>query len=440
MQFLRKAALASAGNIICVFLIQTGNIVLSRILGPAGIGQYRLWITAATITSTIVVMGIGTANIYVLNNLQAPKTHVVTNSFKLFLILGPLTAAAVLAAIRLFPGYFGEAPWPVIVAFSSGAGCAIGVILFRQILVAQFEVRKIVGIDLLQYALLLAGCVALACTGHLTVSSALALTLMGAGAALLCLFVFLNESIDIKCAFDWPLFGNTLKYGIKLSLAHAIFLLSAEFSYIILGYLKYGQFAPLGLYSRAATITGLILLIPSNISPLLMSQWSSVTGDQRARQVEAAVRILLAYGIAVCFVIIVSGRYIIWLLYGKEFIGAQEALVLLAPSAAALSLFIVFGNLLNGAGRAFASIWISIGTFVVLSGSSLALIPSFGIRGAALGALCGNGFAAIASWICAWKFCDVSVMNCLTPSKTDWFNMYSALASFMPGRKGVTGT
>jgi len=169
-----------------------------------------------------------------------------------------------------------------------------------------------------------------------------------------------------------------------------------------------------------------------------MSQWSSVTGDQRARQVEAAVRILVAYGISVSFVIIVSGRYIIWLLYGKEFIGAQEALVLLAPSAAVLSLFIVFGNLLNGAGRASTSIWISIGTFAVLAGSSLTLIPRFGIRGAALGALCGNTFAATASCICAWKFCDVSIMNCLIPSKTDWFKLYNVVVSYIPRRKSET--
>ncbi len=435
MHFLRKAALASVGNIVCIFLIQIGNIALSRILGPAGIGQYRLWITASTITSTVAVMGIGTANIYFLNNVKAPKTQVVTNAFKFYLILAPITAAVIMAAIRLFPGYFGAAPLLVTASFSLGAGLGIGVILFRQILVAQFEVRRMVGIDLLQNGLLLAGWLTLAFMGRLTVSSALPLTLLGAIASVLCLLIFLKESIDIRCAFDWPLFFNTLKYGIKLSLAHTIFLLSAEFSYIILGYLKYGQFTPLGLYSRAATITGLILLIPSNISPLLMSQWSSVTGDPRARQVEAAVRILLVYGISISLIITVSGRYIIWLLYGKEFIGAQEALVLLAPSAAALSLFIVFGNLLNAAGRATACIWISLGTFVVLAGSSLIFIPLLGIRGAALGALCGNGFAAIASFICAWKFCDVSVMNCLIPNKTDWFKLYNAVASYLPGRK-----
>ncbi len=126
MHFLKKAALASAGNIICIFLGQTSNVILSRVLGPAGIGKYRLWISAATIVSTIMVMGIGTANIYFLNNLKVPKVRVVNNAFKLLMVLGPLTAAIVGAVITLNPGYFGQASGLVILLFSSGAGFGSG--------------------------------------------------------------------------------------------------------------------------------------------------------------------------------------------------------------------------------------------------------------------------------------------------------------------------
>lgn len=429
MQFLRKAALASVGNLICVCLIQTFNIILARVLGPEGIGQYRLWVTAGTIAATVVAMGVGTANIYFLNSLKASKPQVVVNSFKLLMILAPLTAAIVLSVIYSYPGYFGRLSWPVILSFAAGAGLTIGVILFRQILVSQMEIRKMVGIELLQSAVLLGGGSALACLGYLTVSSALILTFINSSLAVLILLVFLREFLKITLAFDWSLFAGTLKYGLKLSLSQTIYLLSAEFSYIILGYLTYGRFAEIGLYSRAAAISGLIILIPNYVGPLLMSQWSAVTGEQRARQVEATVRIFLAFGAAVTVATALSGRYIIWLLYGKEFIGAQEALVLLAPSAGALSLFIVFGNLLNGAGRAFANICISAGTFVILAAASLIFIPSFGIRGAALGALCGNSFAAVASWICASKYCSVNIRSCLIPNREDWASIYSAVMS-----------
>ncbi len=155
-------------------------------------------------------------------------------------------------------------------------------ILFRQILVSQLEIRKMVGIELLQSAVLLAASIALACAGYLTVSTALIITLINAGLAVLLLLVFIRESIKLTHAFDSSLFGDTLKYGVKLSFSQTVFLLSAEFSFIILGYLAHGQFASLGLYSRAATIAGLILMIPNYIGPLLMSQWSAVTGEQRA--------------------------------------------------------------------------------------------------------------------------------------------------------------
>jgi O-antigen/teichoic acid export membrane protein len=166
-----------------------------------------------------------------------------------------------------------------------------------------------------------------------------------------------------------------------------------------------------------------------------MAQWSTESGEQRSKQVEAAIRILMTFGVAICIIIVFVGRYIIWLLYGIEFIGAQEALVLLAPSAGTLSVFIVLSNLLNAAGRAFANIWISAGTFFIIAGTSLIFIPLFGIRGAALGALCGNSFAAVAGCVCASKYCGVDIRSCLIPNKADWSKLYVAMVSLFSFQK-----
>ena len=93
----------------------------------------------------------------------------------------------------------------------------------------------------------------------------------------------------------------------------------------------------------------------------------------------------------------------------------------------------IFSNLLNGAGHPSANIWIS--TCSVLASSSLLLIPRYGIGGAALGALCGSGFAALSGFLCAGRFCGVSAANCLLPCKADWVFLYNAVANLIPGRE-----
>ena len=433
MRFLRKAALGSTANLASVLLVQAASVIFSRELGPAGLGRYRLWVGAATIVSTILMMGIGTANIYFLNHLKVSKALILANSLKIFLVLGPLGAGIVLALIRSSPGYFGRAPSPVVALFAVGAGLGICQTFFRQILVAELEIGKVVGIELLQAGASLVCAGFLGFLGYLTVSSALMLTMLNSGLAVALLLFFLRGFRGMSFPFDWGLFGRTLRYGLELSLSQTMYLLSAEFSLIVLRF--YGNFDVVGLYSRAAAISGLIILIPNYIGPFLMSQWSTVSGERRARQVEAAARVCLVFGASLTLAVALAGRDIIWLLYGREYLGAQAALVLLAPSAGALSLFVIFSNLLNGAGHATANIRVSIGMFCVLASSSLLLVPRFGIRGAALGALCASGFAAVAGCLCAQKLCKVSAARCLLVCKADWSHMYGALIGFIPGKR-----
>ncbi len=433
MRFIRKAALGSAANLACVFVVQAASIILARELGPAGFGRYRLWVGAATIVSTILMMGIGTANIYLLNHLKISKALVFANSFKAFMVLGPLCASLVLALVWSNPGYFGRAPWFAAALFAAGAGLGICMTFFRQLLVAELEISKVISVELLQAGTLLSFAAILSCLGYLTVSTALILTMLNSGLAVIVLLYFFRGSRGVFCPFDRRLFGLTLKYGLKLSLSHTIYLLSAEFSLIVLRF--YRGFDEVGLYSRAAAICGLIMLIPNYICPFLMSQWSAVSGEKRARQVEAAVRVWLVFGTTVALAVALGGRDIIRLLYGSRYLGAQAALALLAPSAAALSLFLIFSNLLNGAGHASVNIWVSTGMFAVLTTSSLLLIPRFGIRGAALGALCASAFGAAAAWLCAISLCSVSAADCLRVCKADWEDMYGALIGLIPGKR-----
>ena len=50
---------------------------------------------------------------------------------------------------------------------------------------------------------------------------------------------------------------------------------------------------------------------------------------------EAVVRVFVLFAIGLCLAIFWGGKQIIWLLYGKQYLGAQAALLFLAPSAGA---------------------------------------------------------------------------------------------------------
>ena len=56
-----------------------------------------------------------------------------------------------------------------------------------------------------------------------------------------------RKHIDFSIRFDWPLFRQMLKYGVKLASAGVLLLVSTEISIVLLRTLMPGQFTPIGL-------------------------------------------------------------------------------------------------------------------------------------------------------------------------------------------------
>ncbi len=427
MSFLRKGILVSGVQVLGVPLTMLVGIIFSRALGPDGMGQYSLFLTTSTLAVTLAALGVGNANIYFHNNRGIATELITTNTVKAGMLLGLFLTIALTGAVLLFSDYFGQVSRYTAVLFALGAAMSLNTNILRPILVAQLATRRIVSVDLSRIVVLLLGAGVVSLSPWISPDAAIIVLSLSKASCFVVVLMFLLPHIQLGRRFEWRLFGEVVAYGLKLMAANLMHLLSGSITVMLLPWLRPDGLAAVGLYTRAVAMSGLITLVPMALGPLLYAKWAGATGAARTRQVEMAARMNLAYGVIACGALVLLGKHILWFLYGREFIPAQDALEILAPALIFASLFGVCNNLLAADGRALLSaVILAISAAIVATVTCLAA-PDWGIRGAALGVLCGNGFAAVASLLVCRRLYGLSIYNCLMPHRSDLEYVHKAL-------------
>ncbi len=432
MTLLRKGILVSGGQFVIMPMTIITGIIFSRALGPDGMGQYELFRTTSTLVAALLTLGLGSANIYFLNNRKIAAERIVTNSVKAGVLLGLVLVTVLTTVVLTCQDYFGTITVATGVLFASGTAALMLTAMLRPVLAAQLAARRMVSVDFSSRIVLLTGGAALAAFHLISADAAIRLLAFGQASALLLVLHYLRDDIRLSHRFEWDLFGQVVVYGLKLAAVNLLFLLSSQLTVMLLRYLRPDAFGDVGLYTRAAAVGGLVTLVPVAVSPLLFAQWSTLSGEARTRQMELAARLYLCYGLSAWLGIALFGRWVIWILYGDEFLPANAALQVLAPALTLVPLFGVCNTALAGDGRALISTYILLCSVTVVAVVTSVAVPQLGIRGAAFGVLCGNICTAVLGLLICTRLYHIRLAHCLIPRVGDVRYVQQALF----GRRG----
>jgi O-antigen/teichoic acid export membrane protein len=428
VNFLQKGILVSSGQTFGIMLNMIVGILFSRVLGPIGMGQYEIFRSTAVITVTVMALGIGNANIFFLNNRKVLPTIITTNTVKIATVLGGILVAGLMTVILAFPNYFGSISILTALFFTSGVSALLSTLLLRPILVAQLAARKIVSTDLINRVVVLIVGTVLVITNWLSPEAAIFALALGYFSSFLLVMGYLQPYIELTRPFEWRLLRSVITYGMKLASSNLLYVLSCNITVILLRLLSEEGFSDVGLYARAVALCGLVSLLPIQIGPLLYAKWSNIKKEEtRIHQAEMTIRVNLAYSLVVCIGVLVLGKYVICIMYGSEFIPATAALQILAPTMLFTPQFGVCNNLFASDGRVGITVWIMIGMVIIIGSVSYLAIPTMGIRGAALGAFCGNAFTAIVSMTVCTRIYGLHLIRCLLLRKSDFSYIRQAL-------------
>ena len=148
--------------------------------------------------------------------------------------------------------------------------------------------------------------------------------------------------------------------------------------------MEFSQIANVGYYGRAAAICALVMLLPTAVGPLLYAKWSGLSNEERKSQAELAMRLYLAMALAVVFGLVISARWLVLVLYTREFLPAVPPLRILAVGIALRCMFSVCNNVLASDGKAYVTACIMGLSVVAIAVLTVILVPYYGMNGAAL--------------------------------------------------------
>ncbi|MBN2455217.1 MAG: oligosaccharide flippase family protein [Sedimentisphaerales bacterium] len=389
MSFFRKAFLVNSAEFISLGIAVLQSVVLTRFLGPAGIGQYTIITAVLLLAPQICSFGVPLSLLYHSQHDPENRVKYLMHAFWAILFLG-IPGGFILVFLLFFKAnYFGSVTLLALI----GTGCYVPMVLVHSIarsaLLIKIEARKL---SLLRIIPMICGVflvVILFVLGMLTASRAITCLVLSELVAMVLGLFWARRYIDFSLKFNWGTVRKLGLMGIRLNWMDLMLLVNAQLNIFIVKYLL-DDFESVGYFSRGQRIAMLIVLVGRTITPLLFSRWASLPEDKLAMHVEKVMR----FSSTICVIgivgLLLSGKWVILILYGKEFLPALQPMMILLPGAALYLLSRIFIPLLSSRGRpevVIIALLIGAAINVVLCWF---LIPSMDIFGAAWASTVGN--------------------------------------------------
>jgi O-antigen/teichoic acid export membrane protein len=143
--------------------------------------------------------------------------------------------------------------------------------------------------------------------------------------------------------------------------------------------------ADLGQYAAAATLSGVLLVIPAALGPIGFSKIARATGEQaeQRRHVHLAVMCTALVLVPAGLLLMIAAPLATRILFGSAYVQTAQLLRILAPASIFLGTSVMLADVLRGMGKPmYGTYGAVVGSVVTIVGLSL-LLPRFGIWGAA---------------------------------------------------------
>ena len=391
--FLSTAA-QTYGAQIGVAVVSLGNVmIVSRVLGPDGRGQFAFLTAIAFLTSSLGTASVQEANVNLASSEPTLRRTLATNSVLLAAVLGCLGIAVVTGLVLIAPGIAGEASRLLLALTLASLPMLILNTYLRFLIQGEYGFAVTNAAWFLPAVINISVNGLLAVGGVLTVGTALATWIGGQAIATGILAWYVARR---STGFGRPSLAvarRTLGFGTRSHLGRIMLLANYRLDQWILGAIAGAS--ELGLYSVAVALAEALLLLPTALSavqrPDLVRASSSAAVWQASRIFRAAV---LVTGVCAA-VLVVAAPFVVTLLFGEEFRGAVDDLRILAAGAFGIVALKQLGGALVARQKPLLSSFAIGSAFVSTVVLDLLLIPAHGGLGAALASTVSYTFGGL---------------------------------------------
>jgi O-antigen/teichoic acid export membrane protein len=428
---LRLNLLGEAASLLLGFV---GSILLARLLGPADRGLLALMLSVVTFTYALVSLGLPISVEY--HAKRAAAGALVGNT---------LAYAAALAALLVPAFWFLREPIADMFARGGGGETWVLVGVLVPLTFLQWTSANQLSGDLrfgafnalfaASRAMYLIVVILLLTVAGLGVSAGLLATIAGSLVMIAGGLGILLRGAELR--FDRGLLKNLARYGARLQVGSLFQLLGTRLDLFVLQLFR--PLSQVGYYVVAQVVAELVTRLASafqsSVLPLVASE---TQGDRQSRTTAVALRhhgILAGAGIVA---IAIFGPLLILFGFGSEFGPAIVPMLILLPGLWFLGAGTVVVADLSGRGRPGTASLLSAVTVVVTVALDFALIPPFGVRGAAIASTLAYASFGIASAVVLARIANVRLRELIVPTRHDLARYPEAVRALRRRRRPVS--
>jgi O-antigen/teichoic acid export membrane protein len=359
------------------------SALIARALGPGGRGAYGLFVVSAAFLQMLLGLGIGNAVIYYINKRELSVRDAL-GAINAITVAAVVLTAVIVGAIAPWAGgaVFGRgiSPWLLIAAVP----VLLNMAMMRLTLQALSRFVDL-GIATIGQQAILLGFVAVAWSrddgtawhyvAFLLVAS------VGAAAYSLARIGFAEVDPRLMLRPAWQTIRKLARFGVQGEAGNVLQLANYRLDqYILRGF---AGLSAVGIYAVGASLTEGIFILANAVALVLMPRLTAADEEETARTVPVATRNTIVVAAAGAVVLAVLAPLVLPAIYGSDYEDAVQALWLLLPGTVALTGSKVLASYIFSQGKPAVNTAITAVSLVVTLIADFALIPAFGVNGAA---------------------------------------------------------
>lgn len=363
-----------------------GTLIIARALGPDGRGAYYLAITVGLLAVTAASLGIEQAQVRLWSERAAPAADFSAAATASSIGIGAAVMALSWLAYELGrDSVFRELEPSEMVVIALALPLWVHLELVRGLLVISGELKRanvgLVAGDLARTAAL----IALVVTAGLSVQTALLLYWLTLVVPWVVFASSRARPVRLVRPPPWRLIRRQLQLGAQFAPFFLFFFLVLRVDVLLVAHYK-GASA-VGIYSIATVLAEALGLATGALALAIKERQANAPVSEALETTAAAIRMnlvvagLLGIGLAALAPLAIGP------LYGDEFSGAVDAMWILIPASAALAVWRTVNVVVGRLTRPLLVPAVGFAALLASIALNVALIPPFGIVGAALASL-----------------------------------------------------
>ena len=382
MKFIKNVLLTFSVQLTAVILGIIISVILARTLGPEKVGIYSIIILIFTLLSTFGNLGIAISNTYYGVKKKYTWSEIASNSLISAFLLGIIILAALLLFYYFNPSPFENLDPNLLLIASITMPFILLMLYFQNILLGQNRIEEYNFTNITQSIIYLALIVILILVVHGDLWAVIVSWTVSYVTASIIPVILVYRSTKFKLHFNLNLFSKSVKFGLQSYLGNVIQFFNYRIDMFLIEVLL--NFASVGYYSISVGLAESLWYLPSAVGTMVFARTPGLSEEERNKSTPRVCRNTLFVTIILALTLFFTGKYIILILFGAQYLPALTPLWALIPGIIALSICKVLSNEITGRGKPLIITYASIISLIVNIPLNIIFIPQMGITGSAL--------------------------------------------------------